>query len=84
MTSTTDPNQVRLTGENSFIRLAAEQDGEQTTNASHWRVLLSPAGPRSVPEERPYRRGTARLLRQYRVGQVAPRGDRRLHAPGLQ
>ena len=44
MTSTTDPNQVRLTGENSFIRLSTEQDGQPTTNASHWRVLLSPTG----------------------------------------
>ena len=38
-----DPNEVRLTGENSFIRLAVD-GGETTTHASHWRVLLSPAG----------------------------------------
>ena len=44
MVSPTDPNQVRLTGENSFIRLSAEADGEVVTHASHWRVLLSPAG----------------------------------------
>jgi hypothetical protein len=40
----TDPNQVRLTGENSFIRLAHEANGPQTTRLSHWRVLWSPAG----------------------------------------
>ncbi|MGQ4806952.1 hypothetical protein NKDENANG_00290 [Candidatus Entotheonellaceae bacterium PAL068K] len=40
----TDPNQVRLTGENSFIRLADTADGPQTTRTSHWRVLWSPAG----------------------------------------
>ena len=37
-----DPNSIRLTGENSFIRLA--EDGEQTTRTSHWRVLYSPGG----------------------------------------
>ena len=40
----TDPNQVRLTGENSFIRLGHEPDGPQTTRTSHWRVLWSPVG----------------------------------------
>ena len=48
MVSPTDPNQVRLTGENSFIRLKLEEDGAETTRASHWRVLLSPAGPGHV------------------------------------
>ena len=37
-----DPNSVRLTGENSFIRL--REGDEQTTRTSHWRVLYSPAG----------------------------------------
>ena len=41
-TNPTDPNRVLLTGENSFIRLA--EGNEQTTRASHWRVLLSPVG----------------------------------------
>lgn len=42
----TDPAEVRLTGENSFIRLL---DGNnQTTRASHWRVLYSPGGPGHV------------------------------------
>ncbi len=44
MVSPTDPNEVRLTGENSFIRLHAEANGPMTTRASHWRVLLSPGG----------------------------------------
>lgn len=44
-TNPTDPNQVRLTGENSFIRLLRQQGGPQTTRVSHWRVLLSPGGP---------------------------------------
>ena len=43
-TSPTDPNQVRLTGENSYIRLSEEESGPQTTRTSHWRILLSPAG----------------------------------------
>ena len=44
MTTPVDPNQVCLTGENSFIRLAQEAGGEQTTRTSHWRVLWSPGG----------------------------------------
>ena len=45
MVSPVDPNEIRLTGENSFIRLSLEADGPLTARASHWRVLLSPAGP---------------------------------------
>ena len=44
-TNPTDPNQVRLTGENSFIRLSRQDGALQTTRTSHWRVLLSPGGP---------------------------------------
>ena len=44
MTTPVDPNQVCLTGENSFIRLAPEAGGEQTTRTSHWRILWSPGG----------------------------------------
>ena len=44
MTSPVDPVQIRLTGENSFIRLAQEEGGAQTTRTSHWRVLWTPAG----------------------------------------
>ena len=40
----TDPNQVRLTGENSFIRLFDQADGPQLTRVSHWRILYTPAG----------------------------------------
>ena len=43
-TNPTDPNQVRLTGENSFIRLSQDGGSNQSTRTSHWRVLLSPAG----------------------------------------
>ena len=45
MVSPVDPNEVRLTGENSFIRLGSEEAWPLTTVASHWRILLSPAGP---------------------------------------
>ena len=38
-------HQVRLTGENSFLRLAESEGEEPTTHVSHWRVLLSPVGP---------------------------------------
>lgn len=47
-TNPTDPNQVRLTGENSFIRLSRQDGALQTTRTSHWRVLLSPGGPGHV------------------------------------
>ncbi len=47
-TNPTDPNQVRMTGENSFIRLQLEEGGPQLTRVSHWRVLYSPAGPGHV------------------------------------
>ena len=43
-TNPTDPNRVLLTGENSFIRLATEEGGTQTTRISHWRILYSPGG----------------------------------------
>src|SRR5215475_2093175 len=45
MDTYTDPNQVRLTGENQFMRLHTEAQGPMTTRASHWRILLSPSGP---------------------------------------
>jgi len=47
-TNPTDPNQVRLTGENSFIRLHLQEGSPQITRVSHWRVLLSPGGPGHV------------------------------------
>ena len=45
MVSPVDPNEIRVTGENSFIRLSNEDGGALTTRSSHWRVLLSPGGP---------------------------------------
>ena len=48
MADRTDPNQVRLTGENQYMRLHTEAQGPMTTRASHWRILLSPAGPGHV------------------------------------
>jgi hypothetical protein len=46
--STTDPNRVIVTGENPFIRLGPANGGENTTEASYWRILFSPAGPGHV------------------------------------
>jgi hypothetical protein len=43
-----DPNQLILTGENPFIRLGETDGGPTTTNASYWRIILSPAGPGHV------------------------------------
>jgi hypothetical protein len=48
MATHTDPNQVRLTGENQYMRLHTEENGPMTTRASHWRILFSPAGPGHV------------------------------------
>jgi hypothetical protein len=44
MADATDPNQIRLTGENSFIRLVETAGGPETTRTSHWRIWLSPGG----------------------------------------
>lgn len=44
MATLTDPNQIRLTGENQFMRLHTTAQGPMTTRCSHWRILLSPAG----------------------------------------
>jgi hypothetical protein len=43
-----DPNQVILTGENPFIRLAEAEGAAVTTNASFWRIITCPAGPGHV------------------------------------
>jgi len=45
---TADPNLVLCCGENPFIRLSSAADGPQTTVASFWRNVLSPAGPGHV------------------------------------
>ena len=39
-----DPNNVLLTGENSFIRLHGDEDSPLSIQASHWRILYSPNG----------------------------------------
>jgi hypothetical protein len=44
MTSPVDPNDVLMTGENSFIRLSADGGKTQSDRISHWRVLWCPAG----------------------------------------
>lgn len=46
--STVDPNRVVVTGENPFIRLSETDGGPNTSEASFWRVFLSPAGPGHV------------------------------------
>ncbi|MGH7309725.1 MAG: hypothetical protein ACREK6_13625 [Candidatus Rokuibacteriota bacterium] len=44
MTSPVDPNEVLMTGENSFVRLSPDGGKTQTERFSHWRVLWCPAG----------------------------------------
>ena len=39
-----DPNQVLMTGENSFIRLSPDGGKTQSDRVSHWRMLWCPAG----------------------------------------
>ena len=43
MAAMTDPNQVRFTGENQYMRLHDEENGPMTTRCGHWRALYSPA-----------------------------------------
>jgi hypothetical protein len=43
MASPVDPNDVLMTGENSFIRFSPDGGKTQTDRASHWRVLWCPA-----------------------------------------
>ena len=44
MTSPVDPNEVLMTGENSFIRLSPDGGSTMSSRLSHWRVLWCPAG----------------------------------------
>lgn len=44
MTPPVDPNEVLMTGENSFIRLSPDGGKTQSERLSHWRVLWCPAG----------------------------------------
>ena len=46
--SVADPNRVIVTGENPFIRLSAKDGDPNSTDASFWRILFSPAGPGHV------------------------------------
>ena len=46
--SSIDANRLILTGENPFVRLSQNDGDDNTTNASFWRILLSPAGPGHV------------------------------------
>jgi hypothetical protein len=39
-----DPNDVLMTGENSFIRLSTDGGANASSRLSHWRVLWCPAG----------------------------------------
>jgi len=39
-----DPNQVLMTGENSFIRLSPDGGKTMSDRTSHWRVLWCPSG----------------------------------------
>ena len=43
-----DANKVRLTGENSFLRLGESAEAPPTTSNSHWRIVHSPRGPGHV------------------------------------
>ena len=44
MTPPVDPNDVLMTGENSFIRLSHDGGKTMSDRFSHWRVLWCPAG----------------------------------------
>ena len=44
MSSPVDPNDVLMTGENSFIRFSPDGGKTQTDRVSHWRVLWCAAG----------------------------------------
>ena len=43
-----DPNRTMLTGENPFIRLSQKDGDPNSTDASFWRIIWSPAGPGHV------------------------------------
>jgi hypothetical protein len=43
-----DNNRVIVTGENQFARLSEKDGAEHSTEASYWRIVLSPAGPGHV------------------------------------
>jgi hypothetical protein len=46
--SIADPNKTILTGENPFVRLSPKNGEPNSTEASYWRIIFSPAGPGHV------------------------------------
>lgn len=42
--SIADPHKTMMTGENPFIRLSAKDGDPNSTDASFWRIIFSPAG----------------------------------------
>src|SRR5258705_5227695 len=46
--SIADPNKAFLTGETPFIRLSLKDGDPNSTDASYWRIIFSPAGPGHV------------------------------------
>src|SRR5471032_1674782 len=46
--SIADPNKTILTGENPFVRLSLKDGEPNSTEASYWRIIFSPAGPGHV------------------------------------
>ena len=46
--SIADPNKTILTGENPFLRLSGKDGDPNSTDASFWRIVFSPAGPGHV------------------------------------
>ena len=48
MANPVDPGEVRLIGENSYIRLKPKEGDPFSTISSHWRILYSPSGPGHV------------------------------------
>ena len=85
MTPPVDPNEVLMTGENSFIRLSPDGGKTQTDRLSHWRVLWCPsgAGHALFVQSAAHRQAGAHLQRQRRGGAVAAAHDRDLLFPAF-
>ena len=81
-----DPNEVMMTGENSFIRLSPDGGKTLTDRASHWRVLWCPAGGgHALFLQSTLTDGArAHLQRQHRGGALAAEVDRDPALPGLR
>ena len=71
--SIADPNKTILTGENPFIRLSHKDGDPNSTEASYWRIIFSPAGPGHVLylKSELTEGALAYLFRQHRDGAVA-------------